>query len=82
MKTKLNISQFVSSSFSPSLHRAYSVETRLNETVTTRIHFVRATARESIDAALDFCKNNVDKGLPCRVVFGKEIVADFSKPVV
>lgn len=80
MKTTLNVSKFVSSSFPVSMHRAYTVETRLNETVTTRAHFVRPTARESLDAALDYCKNNLDMlGLPCRVMFGTEIVADFTQ---
>lgn len=79
MKTKLNVSQFAESSFPVSMKRAYAVETQLNETVVTRAYFGLPTTRESLDAALDFCKNNVDKGLPCRVVFGKEIVADFSK---
>lgn len=83
MKTTLSVSQFATSSFPVSMHRTYTVETRVSETITTRAHFVRPTARESLDAALDYCKNNLDMlGLPCRVMFGTEIVADFSKPAV
>lgn len=82
MKTKLPITQFITSSFSPSLHRSYSVETQETETVSFRVQFNKATARESIDAALDYCKSNLDKGIPCKLMFGKEIVADFSKLAV